>query len=132
MTDFYGKKMDCPAFTVSDGIEVYESCAVTFQNEFFVYGGSKNNNRTIAKVINKSLRNFGVLPFDFKDGCCSSTRSTIILCFPLGYALIQGQLFGGRTCYKTTDPTGNFKQTKDSIYEHHFIRIASSERKLFI
>ena len=122
MTDLNGKEMSCPGFTIADDVEVYKSCAVTYQDQFFVYGG--NDKRQIAKVTNKSLINVGSLPFEFELGGCSSTTNKIILCFH-----INGD---GRTCYQTTNPTGQFKQTTKSIHEHKWIKFASSECKFII
>ena len=106
---------------VADNVDVYHSCAVTYKDQFFVYGGYTHK-RQIAKVTNKSLINVGSLPFDFENGGCSSTTNKVILCF---------DYFGDkRTCYQTTNPTGQFKQTTKSIHEHLQIKFASSECKL--
>ena len=120
LTDLNGKTMNCPAFTIADGVEVFASCAVTYQGGFYVYGGNTYK-RQIAKVTDKSLRKIGSLPFDFIAGCCSSTTDKIILCFH----------FNGdkRTCYKTTNPIAQFEETTKSINEHRYIRFASSECK---
>ena len=123
MTDLNGKEMSCPGFTIADDAEVSYSCAVTYKDQFFVYGGW-DHKRQIAKVTNKSLRNVGSLPFDFCNGGCSSTTSKIVLCFH--YWADQ------RTCYQTTNPTGQFKQTTKSIHKHGGIKFASSECKFFI
>ena len=115
--------MSCPGFTIADDVEVDRSCAVTYQDQFFVYGGDTHR-RQIAKVTNKSLRNVGSLPFDFRLGGCSSTTNNIILCF---------HYFGDyRTCYQTTNPTGQFKQTTKSIHKHKEIKFASSECKFIL
>ena len=120
LTDLNGKALNCPAFTIADDVEVYGSCAVTHQGRFYVYGG-RNHNRQIAKVTDKSLTNVGSLPFDFQMGGCSSTTDKILLCFHR-----DGDK---RTCYKTTNPIGQFEQTRKSIHEHRHIKFASSESK---
>ena len=117
-----GKAINCPAFTIADDVEVYQSCAVTYQDQLYVYGG-RNYKRQIAKVINKSLRKVGSLPFDFTSGGCSSTTDKIILCFHR-----DGD---GRTCYKTTNPIEQFEETRKSIHEHRHIKFASSKCKFF-
>ena len=123
LTDLNGKALNCPAFTVADDVEVRDSCAVTYQGRFYVYGG-KTYKRQIAKVTDKALRKIGSLPFDFTMGGCSSTTDKIILCF---------HFFGdGKTCYKTTNPISQFEETTKSIQEHRVIRFASSECKFFI
>ena len=123
MTDLNGKEMSCPGFTIDYDVEVYKSCAVTYKDQFFVYGG-QHHRRQIAIVANKSLINVGSLPFDFRSGGCSSTTNKIILCFHY-----DGDK---RTCYQTTNPTGQFKQTTKSIHEHRLIKFASSECKFII
>ena len=121
MTDLNGRAMNCTAFTIADDVEVFGSCAVTYKDQFFVYGGY-DRKRQIAKVTNKSLRNVGSLPFDFREGGCSSTTDKIFLCFVYG---------GWRTCYKTTNPFGQFEETRKSKYKHRLIKFASSECKFF-
>ena len=121
MTDLNGKESDCPPFTIDNNVAVFYSCAVTYQDQFFVYGG-KNRTRQIATVINKSLRNVGTLPFNFFGGSCSSTMTKIILCFDRGAG-------DWKTCYKTTNPTGQFEETQKSRFTHKTIKIASSECK---
>ena len=118
LTDLNGTAMNCPAFTIADNVEVSGSCAVTYQDHFYVYGGY-NHKRQIAKVTDKSLRKVGSLPFDFTSGGCSSTTDKIILCFH-----DDGD---GRTCNKTTNPIGQFEETSKSIHEHRRIKFASSE-----
>ena len=119
LTDLNGRAMNCPAFTIADNVEVYYSCALTFQDHFYVYGG-ETYKRQIAKVINKSLTKVGALPFDFSEGGCTSTTDKIILCF---------HYFDKRTCYKTTNPISQFEETRKSIHEHQWIKFASSECK---
>ena len=120
LTDLNGRAINCPAFTIADDVEVYESCAVTYQGGFYVYGGKKYR-RQIAKVIDKSLVKVGSLPFDFYRGGCSSTTEKIILCFHF-----YGDM---KTCYKTTNPISQFEETRKSIHEHRGIKFESSECK---
>ena len=117
------KRMRCPIFTIDDGVGVSRSCGVTYQNQFFVYGG-KTETRQIAKVIQKSLKNVGTLPFDFFNGGCSSTSNRIILCF-----CYYGDY---RSCYQSMNPTTHFVGTRKSNYGHKSIKVASSERKFII
>ena len=123
LTDLNGRAMNCTAFTIPDDVQVFGSCAVTYKGQFFVYGGY-DRKRQIAKVTNKSLRNVGSLPFNFKFGGCTSTTNKIVLCFH-----VNGDK---KTCYKTTNPTGQFEKTRKSKYLHRRIKFASSECKFFI
>ena len=124
MTDLNGKEINCPAFTIAKDVEVYNSCAVIYKGQFIVYGGSYRHSyrggRQIATVRNKTLAYVGDLPFDFQWGACSSTTSNIILCFHFGDM---------KACFQTKNPTGQFKETQKSIYDHFKIRITSSECK---
>ena len=120
LTDLNGKAMNCPAFTIADGVEVDHSCAVTYQGRFYVYGGISYK-RQIAKVTDKELTKVGSLLFDFTSGGCSSTTEKILVCFHR-----DGDL---RTCHKTTNPIAQFEETTKSIHEHRSIRFASSECK---
>ena len=120
MTDLNGKETRCPAFTIADDVEVNYSCALTYQDQFYVYGG-ETYKRQIAKVKDMSLINVGSLPFDFYWGGCSSTKSKILLCFHR-----DGD---HKTCYQTTNPTDHFVETTKSIHEHKTIKFASSESK---
>ena len=122
LTDLNGKALNCPAFSIADDVEVNESCGVTYQGRFYVYGGWTRK-RQIAKVTDKSLTKVGPLPFDFTQGGCSSTTDKIILCFHKNTDY--------RTCYKTTNPIAQFEETTKSIHEHRGIRFASSECKFF-
>ena len=123
MTDLNGKETYCSAFTVADDVEVFYSCAVTYQNQFFVYGGFAQK-RQIAQVKDMSLINVGSLPFDFIKGGCSSTKSKITLCFNYDSDY--------RTCYQTTNPTEQFVETTKSNHNHRDTRFASSECKSVI
>ena len=121
MTDLSGKEIKCTAFTIDNNVEVRHSCAVTFKGRFIVYGGYTLK-RQIAEVTNKSLKNVGNLPFDFVLGGCTSTTNEILLCFHH-----DGDL---KTCYQTTNPTGQFNEITKSSHVHRRIKFASSECKL--
>ena len=150
MTDLNGKDINCPVFTIADDVKVYHSCAVTYQNQFFVYGGQKGTvikggeskpnklswlgstqqeqklksfSRQIAKVANKSLKRVGDLTFDFTRGGCTSTTDKILLCFSE-----QGDW---RTCYKSKNPMAQFRELTKSKDFHLRIKFASSECKFF-
>ena len=120
MTDLNGRAMNCPAFTIADNVEVYGSCALTYQDQFYVYGGSSHK-RQIAKVKRMSLINVSSLPFDFYAGGCSSTKSKILLCFHR-----EGD---HKTCYQTANPTDQFVEATKSIHMHRDTKFASSESK---
>ena len=120
-----GQDIECTDFTIADDVKVYHSCAITYQNQFFVYGGQmlKSFSRQIAKVTNKSLKRVGDLPFDFIRGGCSSTTDKILLCF--------SEQSDWRTCYKSTNPIAQFLERKKSKHIHLRIKFASSECKFF-
>ena len=134
MTDLNGKDINCSTFKIQkrtietgnkevsvDAVEVRYSCAVTYQDKFFVYGGNSEFVRQILIAANKSLAKVGTLPFDFTMGGCSSTSSKIILCFH-----IDGDK---KTCYISANPKANFKETDKSIHRHRLTKFASAESK---
>ena len=112
-----GKQSTSLNFKFSDDTNVVESCGITFNGQFFIYGGY--NERQIAKVNGCSLETVGSLEFDFVGGGCTYANNQILLCFH--------QDSDHKTCYSSMDPLGPFTTIQKSIYEHGYTRIASSE-----
>ena len=59
---------DC--FRYGDQTSTHESCSLTFQNQFYVFGGAKSENqeRQLSKVIDHRLERIGSLDFEFDLG----------------------------------------------------------------
>ena len=116
-------------FVIEDDSNVYKSCAVTFKNEFYVYGSYYENEewyRPISKIDGCRLRKIGELPFYHSYGACAVVDDdSIYLCF---------NDFGGNTykvCHFATQPQGPFASVPKSHFNHGRIRIAASKSCLF-
>ena len=87
-------------FNYEDFTEVYISCGVTLNGEFWIFGGANHRRQVclfqlclpllncyisqMSKIIDCSLRHFGDLEFDFRYGACNTFRNEIEyawLCF---------------------------------------------------
>ena len=80
LIDFNGDFNEEVAFTIDEGVEVYGSCGVTFQDEFYIFGGYHKRTQ-IAKMIECSLVSVGFLSFYLYAGGCTVGQSEIYLCF---------------------------------------------------
>ena len=126
ITDLSGKNEVSTYFQIEDGIEIDLSCGVTFENQFFVYGG-KEKNRQIARVEDCSLKKIGELPqyFGMAGGGCTVAKGHVYLCF--------GGKSNVRACVKTTNPsdtsTSSFISIASSHYTHGLTRVAASDCK---
>ena len=108
-------------FKYGENTEAYESCGLTFKNQFFMYGGSKQKTQ-ISQIVNCELKRIGQLPFDFRLGACTNVANQkFYLCF---------DYYDSRQCYKASSPIGTFQAISKSINDHREIRIASSEGKI--
>ena len=70
-----------------DGHEVFASCGVTHENNYFIYGGDGGKDasdavrRQVLKLDNCGLTNLKPLTFDYNRGACGSSNGVIYLCF---------------------------------------------------
>ena len=64
--------------------EAYCSCSISWQNQFFVFGGSSQR-RQISKLIGCELTRVGTLDFDhYRGGCANVADNQLYLCFNIG------------------------------------------------
>ena len=103
-----------------DGHEVYTSCGVTHENNYFIFGGGGNVMRQVLKLDNCGLTNLKPLPFNYIRGACGSSNGAIYLCFPDGY---QNAKLGRRA----TSPLGPWSAMEPSTYDHRYTAIAASQ-----
>jgi len=71
-------------FVYGDKTDVYESCSVTYQNRFYIFGGHYEK-RQISMINGCKLERTGDLNFDFYYGSCgafSMPEEVVLLCFP--------------------------------------------------
>ena len=100
--------------------EVKESCGVTHNNIFFIYGGEQNI-RQVLQVIDCGLSSIGTLPFDHEWGACDSANGLILLCF-------EGN--EPKQCRQATTPLGPWSEMTPSTYDHRRTEIATSPGNL--
>ena len=77
--------------------------------------------RQISQVSGCRVERIDNLNFDFEAGACTVIHSQVLLCFDNN---------DGRVCRMANSPTGSFSKTRESIFFHHGIRIASNGGKL--
>ena len=107
-------------FVFGQGTEVRYSCSMTWNNEFYIFGGYSNT-RQISKLIGCQLTRIGELEFDHQYGACSNVADAkLYLCF-------NYKSSDSRICRVATSPMGVFQVIIQSLYEHGRTRIAASE-----
>ena len=96
--------------------EVEQSCGVTYENNFFIYGGDLNT-RQVLQVIDCGLSSIGTLLFDHYFGACDSANGLILLCFDENDT---------KQCRQATTPLGPWSEMTPSTYDHRWTQIATS------
>ena len=120
------KKSKGLAFTVSTNSEVLNSCGLTFQGKFYIYGG-KNKKKQISFIEQCELKPVPAIQLanDFEKGACTVGNGQIYLCFDTASGK-QNQ----KTCFTSDNAESDFAvNITTSWFEHRLIRIASSESK---
>ena len=119
LTDDNGREDRNFFFMYGQDTQVYGSCGLTFQNEFFIFGGQNAENQ-ISKVAACRLDTIGQLSFNFnRGGCTSGTDNLVYLCF-------GSHESNGKRCHFARSPTDEFQRISDSNFPHRLSRIASS------
>lgn len=129
ITDLNGKFDTSHSLYIKEDSVVTHSCGITFQGDFYVYGGyvpnsgDQSTTYQISKIENCVLKRVGTLPFNQNFAGCTTTRGQIFICF--------GHSTDYKTCHKSTNPEkGPWEPTRQSLFQHNAIRIASSDCKL--
>ena len=113
--------MSC--FSHDSNTEVHESCSLTWQNGFYVFGGSSNR-RQISQVIGTKLTAIGTLSFNHKEATCDAMAGEkIFLCF--NYA----DSSDSKRCRMALSPLGTFSEIRQSTHDHRDANIAASNCK---
>lgn len=102
-----------------NGHSVYQSCGVTHENKFYIYGGDRLTQQ-VLQVDNCGLTLIGSLSFDHDKGACGSSNGVIVLCFDISDT---------KKCRKSTSPLGEWSEMTSSTYEHRWTSIALSPGK---
>ena len=103
--------------------EVRSSCSVTWQNEFYVFGGNSKK-RQISKLDGCELKSVGTLGFDHSGSCSNMNDDTLYLCFNIDATEDYMK------CRSATDPLGSFTEIPSTNYDHRYARTVASESKL--
>ena len=105
-------------FEIDEEAEVYQSCSLTWENEFYVFGG-KSMKKQISKVSSCRLEPIGQLAFDHYYGdCVNVANNKVVLCFNVA----SGDY---KKCRNASSPTGAFSEMAPSQYDHKHTRIAT-------
>ena len=124
ITDASGRVDTNTGFTFGENTSVFEVCSVTFQNEFYIYGGKGSFARQISKIVGCRLDRVGTLPFDHQYAtCATSGDDRIYLCFDYRGSVDE------KKCRFATHPEGPFSNVPDSYFGHTGARIAASPSK---
>lgn len=89
---------------------MYRSCALTHENNYYIFGGNSNRRQTL-KLINCGLTLVGALEFNFSYGACSSTNGIIVLCF---------DQYDSKQCRQATSPFGPWSIITPSTFDHRY------------
>ena len=96
--------------------EVYESCGVMHENNYFVYGGSQNR-RQVLQLVNCGLTSIDSLLFDLYASACDASNGLIVLCFDFN---------DNKQCRRATSPLGPWDMMTPSTFSHARTSIAIS------
>lgn len=118
-------------FSVREDVDVYQSCALTWQNEHFVFGG-KNKHNQIAKIIGCRLEPLNIeLPFDYINGACVTVDNDqrpdkqVYLCFSVDELNTEGP--ESKKCRVAASPHDEtWTEIDDSYAKHQHIRISTN------
>ena len=112
------------SFDKGENTEVYQSCGLTWKNQFYIFGGYWHKKTQISTITNCELRNIGRLPFDFAYGACTNVADKkFYLCF-------HDDRNTAQQCHEATSPLGKFEAISKSRRDHRKTRIASSQGML--
>ena len=114
-----------------------DTCHLTWQNEFYIYGDSFRDdsawdngerNRLVSKVIGTKLTEIGKVIFYHKSNCDVMGSHGIYLCFNNDNVIYKHCRVASNPL-DFTEPLG-FNVTQESLKEHWSAGIAASDCKL--
>ena len=103
--------------------EVDESCAVTHENKYYIFGG-RVNTRQVLQLDNCRLTSIGSIDFTHDGGACGSANGVIILCFNTVNSMDY------KRCRQAATPNGPWTEMALSTYDHKDTSIATSTGSL--
>ena len=124
LVDSNGRQDQLGCFSHDETAEAKFACSVSWQNEFYIFGGLSNR-RQISKLVRYNLKVIGSLPFDhYLATCTNMANRKLFLCF-------NSASSDYKKCRWTNEPLGIFYQATLSSYDHDRARISSSQGKQF-
>ena len=110
-------------FTIDNDVDVYHSCSLTWQNEFYVYGGDITTTH-VSKLNACRLERVGELAYNLNHVACASVSDErIYLCFD--YDNINNSDTANK-CRVGSSPVGQFNEVTPSRHYHRDTRIAAN------
>ena len=107
-------------FEFGNETEVWYSCSLQWQNNYYVFGGEAER-RQVSVVNGNRLERKGTLDFDFNGGGCTVLNQlTVVLCF-------DWDAF--KTCRQSKNPLGSFTKLPNTNHHHGYTSIASFDGK---
>ena len=80
LVDASGRQDDQVSVVFGSETEVYRSCSISWQNQFFVFGGG-NQTQQISKLVGCELSRVGTLDFGHSyGGCANVANNQVYLC----------------------------------------------------
>ena len=109
-------------FDFGKDTEVYRSCSLQWKNQYYVFGGQKQDHQ-VSVVVDNRLELKGTLDFKFNGGGCTVlNQHIVVLCF-------GDHKNDRRGCRQSKNPIGPFTRMPQSNYDHRATRIASFDGK---
>ena len=123
LVDANGRQDTNFEFLYGKDTSVHMSSSVTFQNEFFVFGGTGTYKNQLSKIVGTQLRRVGTLSFDHYYATSANVGDSFVyLCFNNDEADFK-------KCRMANHPEAEFQQVAHTVYDHRYSRIAASSSK---
>ena len=107
-------------FSIDGNAKVFQTCSLTWQNEQYIFGGSRDYKQQILKVNSCKLELVGALSFDhIEGGCVNVANNQIYMCF-------NNHIGDYRQCRVGSSPLGQFKVIPPSRVDHQAAKIATN------
>ena len=118
--------VETPNMTFEANTEVYGSCGFLGQDQRFYILGGFTQRQQISVVDGCKVSRVGTLPFTLQFGSCAKIgSSTFVACFDSSSSKSLA-----KTCYKTSDPLGEWEVLPSSQYQHRGIQIAATNNEI--
>ena len=117
--DLFGNRTEFQCFERDSNTEA-TACSITWDNKMHLFGGSLNR-RQISRLSGLKLEYLKSLSFDH-NGACSVTKDAIFLCF-------SDADKNQKLCRRANGPLKEFTEVSESVHNHKWIEISSSDGK---